>query len=110
MERFVKGDIIVVKFPFSDLSEVKKRPSIVIGVLDRNDYLICQITGNSFNANEEIALNNKDIIIGKLRKNSFIRFTKISTIEHSLIEYKIGKINVQLFNEVIDKIYNFIKL
>ncbi|MBP2132373.1 hypothetical protein J2128_000294 [Methanomicrobium sp. W14] len=33
MERFVKGDVLVVPFPFSDLSKTKKRPVLVIASL-----------------------------------------------------------------------------
>ncbi len=44
MERFVKGEIVVVPFPFSDLSNTKKRPSLVIAQLKGNDIILCQIT------------------------------------------------------------------
>lgn len=37
MERLVKGDIVVVPFPFSDLSNYKKRPALVITTL-KGDY------------------------------------------------------------------------
>ena len=39
MGRFVKGDIVVLNFPFSDLSGNKRRPALVVatwvGVYDR---------------------------------------------------------------------------
>ena len=44
METFVKGDVIVLQFPFSDLSSVKKRPALVISVFEGDDLLLCQIT------------------------------------------------------------------
>jgi hypothetical protein len=30
MERFVKGEVVVVPFPFSDLTQAKRRPALVI--------------------------------------------------------------------------------
>jgi len=33
MAEFVKGDVVVVPFPFSDLSQAKKRPALVISKL-----------------------------------------------------------------------------
>ncbi len=39
MAKFVKGDIVVIPFPFSDLSQAKRRPSLVIVSLEGNDQL-----------------------------------------------------------------------
>lgn len=39
MERFVKGDVIVLPFPFTDLSSAKRRPAVIIADLKGNDYI-----------------------------------------------------------------------
>ena len=44
MAEFVKGDVVVVPFPFSDLSQAKRRPALVISKLDGDDLILCQIT------------------------------------------------------------------
>lgn len=44
MGTFVKGDVVVAPFPFSDLSATKKRPALVIATLTGNDVILCQIT------------------------------------------------------------------
>ena len=44
MARFVKGDIVVVPFPFSDLTQAKRRPALVITTLKGDDIILCQIT------------------------------------------------------------------
>jgi len=44
MERFVKGDIVVIPFPFSDLSQHKRRPAMVLADLKGEDLILCQIT------------------------------------------------------------------
>jgi mRNA interferase MazF len=41
MERFVKGDVVVVPFPFSDLTQAKRRPALVIAELEGNDSILC---------------------------------------------------------------------
>ncbi|MCK4735836.1 MAG: hypothetical protein KAT65_25505 [Methanophagales archaeon] len=41
MERFVKGDVVVVPFPFSDLSSAKRRPALVIAELEGDDLSLC---------------------------------------------------------------------
>ena len=44
MERFVAGDIIVVSFPFTDLSSSRKRPALILANLEGDDIVICEIT------------------------------------------------------------------
>ena len=44
MARFVKGDVVVVPFPFSDLTQTKRRPALVIANLSGDDLILCQIT------------------------------------------------------------------
>ena len=43
MEQFVKGDVVVVKFPFSDLSQVKRRPALVLAGLEGDDDRYAQL-------------------------------------------------------------------
>lgn len=40
MERFIKGDVIVLPFPFTDLSSAKRRPAVVLADIKGNDYII----------------------------------------------------------------------
>lgn len=61
MAKFVKGDVVVVPFPFSDLTQSKRRPAIVISALDGDDLILCQITSQSIKDNYAILLNDKDL-------------------------------------------------
>ena len=44
MEKPVKGDVVVIPFPFSDLTGAKKRPALVIADAGGDDVIMCQIT------------------------------------------------------------------
>ncbi len=46
MGRFVKGDVVIMPFPFSDLSASKKRPALVVASLAGDDVILCQITSH----------------------------------------------------------------
>ena len=47
MGRFVKGDVVVALFPFSDLSRAKRRPAVAVTTLTGDDVLLCQITSKA---------------------------------------------------------------
>ena len=44
MARFIKGDVVVLPFPFSDMTQAKRRPAMVVADLKGNDVILCQIT------------------------------------------------------------------
>lgn len=47
MEEFVKIQIVVLPFPFSDLSTSKKRPAVIVGNPKGDDIILAQITTTS---------------------------------------------------------------
>lgn len=109
MEKFVRGDVIVLEFPFSDLKSYKRRPALVIKVPKGEDVIICQITAESQEKDAEIPLANKEFVKGELRKESYVRIDKITTIKKTRIRYKIGSLKPEKFKEIIDKIISFLK-
>ena len=77
MAKFVKGDVVVVPFPFSDPTQSKRRPAIVISALDGDDLILCQITRHSIKDNYAILLNDKDFKRGSLKQSSNVGQTPI---------------------------------
>jgi len=109
MEEFVKGDVIVIDFPYSDLKNIKRRPVLVLKVPKGEDIIVSQITSSSYEKPMEILLEEKDFRKGSLKRKSFIRIDKIASIERSLIKYKIGSLKKEKFEEIINKIVLFLK-
>ena len=109
MEGFVKGDVVVLEFPFSNLMQAKRRPSLVIKVPKGDDIIVCQITGKSYEKSVEIPIKKEDFYKSSLKVESYTRLDKIFSIEKSLIKYKAGSLKQEKFNEVIDKICSFLK-
>ena len=60
MARFVKGDVIVVSFPFTDLTRVKRRPALVITELEGEDVILCQITSQRVKDKYAVPLDEDD--------------------------------------------------
>jgi mRNA interferase MazF len=109
MEGLVKGDVVILEFPFSNLVQVKRRPSLVIKVPKGDDVIVCQITGMPYEKSMEIPIKTEDFHKGNLKVNSYIRLDKIFSVEKYLIKYKAGSLKQDKFNEIIDKICFFLK-
>src|SRR3989344_1736347 len=109
MEGFVKGDVIILDFPFTDFKVFKRRPAVIIKTPKGQDVIICQITASSQEQSVEISINSEDFIQGNLRKNSYIRIDKITTINKSRIRYKIGTLKQTKVNEIIERLCDYIK-
>jgi mRNA interferase MazF len=66
----VKGDVIVVPFPFSDLTQAKRRPALVVAELQGDDLLLCQITSQRIRDNDAIPLEDTGFQSGSLKQSS----------------------------------------
>ena len=109
MERLVRGDVVVLNFPFSNLLQVKRRPALIIKIPKGEDMIVNQITGKSQESSVEIPINKKDFKEGGLKIDSYIRLDKIFSVEKSLIKYKIGSLNNKKFNEILERVCDFLK-
>ncbi|MBX2929316.1 MAG: type II toxin-antitoxin system PemK/MazF family toxin [Saprospiraceae bacterium] len=78
MARFIKGEVVVIPFPFSDLSGSKRRPALVLADLPGDDIILCQITSQKSPKDPfAIPLINTDFISGSLPVASNIRPNRI---------------------------------
>ncbi len=109
MERFVKGDVVVVPFPFSDLSNAKRRPALVVAGLDGDDLILCQITSQSTRDNYAVPIDEDDFEKGDLKQKSNVRPNRIFTADSKIILYKIGNLKTEKIVQVIEGIINIIR-
>ena len=92
MEKFVKGDVMVIPFPFSDLFAGKKRPALVIASLPGEDIILCQITSRTKVDKFTVPLTFDDFQNGSLPIKNFIRASRIFTAAKNIIIKKAGTI------------------
>jgi len=85
MGQFVKGDVVIIPFPFSDLSGSKKRPAFVVADLPGDDIIVCQVTSKAKSDPFALPLCASDFISGGLPVDSFIRPNKLFTADKNLI-------------------------
>ncbi len=96
MERFIKGDVVIIPFPFSDLSGSKRRPAFIITELGGDNVLLCQITSKAGKDKYSINLAESDFYEGGLPLDSNIRPNKIFTADKSIILRRAGTVKAEL--------------
>lgn len=103
MERFVKGDVVVFRFPFSDIDCSKKRPALVAANTSDENLILCQITSKKRPDLDIIELNTTDFSRGSLKHTSFIRPTILFSVHSSRINYKAGSLNPEKIKIIENK-------
>lgn len=107
-----QGDIILLPFPFTDLSNnSKRRPAIVISnsLVNKTDDVICAlITSNLRNDEFSYKLDNKDLATA-LKVPSEIRCHRLFTADKNIVVKKISSLNKGKHKSLIDKIVAFIE-
>src|ERR1700728_1888073 len=78
-----RGDVVLVPFPFTDLSEIKRRPVLVLSGGRHNnsskDFICCGITSNLVNRRNSIILEPSEMVEGSIPTRSRIKFDKVFT-------------------------------
>jgi mRNA interferase MazF len=97
----MKGEVVIIPFPYSDLSGSKRRPALIIADWGGDDVVCCQITSKSKFDGLEVELINSDFETGNLPVASNIRPNKIFTASKPTILNTAGKVSAKKYAEVI---------
>lgn len=109
MARFVKGDIVVVPFPFSDLTQAKRRPALVLAELEGDDRILCQITSQHVRDRHAIELDDSDFEVGTLRQKSNIRPSRVFTCDVCIVLYLVGHLKSDKIAKAIGKVVEILE-
>jgi mRNA interferase MazF len=102
--RPVKGDVVVVPFPFSDLSSSKKRPALVVTVLSGDDVILCAITTQSVKDSSVVAITKADFQTGGLKQDSNVRPSHLFTADRNMIINVVGRLTSTKVTDVVNEI------
>lgn len=109
MGTFAAGQVVIVHFPFSDLTASKLRPVVVLAEAGRGDWILCQITSKSYGDEKAISLATADFARGSLRLASYARPGKLFTAHSSLIANPVGELRPEKFSTVRDAVVQMIQ-
>ncbi len=86
------GAVVLVRFPFSDLTGAKIRPAVALAKNDRGDWVLCQVTSNAYADPRALRIGDEDMESGSLNRVSFARPGKLVTLHESLIRAEVGRL------------------
>ena len=91
------GEVVLVPFPFTDLSRAKRRPVLVLSSGGHNrtssDFVCCGITSNLGNRRNSVSLDPSEMAEGSIPKRSRIKYDKVFTLEKRLILKSLGRVS-----------------
>lgn len=98
------GGIVLVPFPFSDLSQAKLRPAVALADAGRGDWILCQITSNPYGDPRAIRLDQSSFSSGSLRFDSYARPGKLFTASGDLMVTQVALLKADAWRQVIDAV------
>ena len=109
MKIFTRRQVVLLPFPFSNLSASKLRPALVLTDAERGDWLLCQITSQSYADPLAVELNAADFVAGGLRRASYARPAKLFTAHASLVSGVAGELSASAYQRVCDGVVALLK-
>ena len=98
MEKLNFGDIVLLKFPFTDGKTYKRRPALIINDFDDGDIVVCRITSQIYKTNCDIYIDDWEK--SGLKLPSVIRIHKLATLEKDMAESIMGKVDIVTKNKI----------
>lgn len=99
------GDLVLVPFPFTDLSSARTRPAIVVsGSLFNgagSDVILAAVTSNLQDTAYSVLFDDRDLASGKLPKPSRVKLGKLVTLDRRIIRRKIGGLKPAVLAQVM---------
>ena len=105
MPTYQQGDIVLIPFPFTDFSQTKNRPAVIVANRStrNNDYLVAKITSNLHNDSDSFLLNASDIL-GTLPALSEVRCNELMTVASKRVIKKYAALNRNALKQLCDQI------
>lgn len=99
MTGFEAGDVVLVPFPFSDLRGVKKRPALVLVVVESRGEAVCLMLTSKSSGVGEVPIVNWQA--AGLLKPTVARTNRLFVLEASLVLRRLGRLGTDDFREVL---------
>jgi mRNA interferase MazF len=106
---FAAGAVVLIPFPYSDLSRAKLRPAVVLADAGRGDVVLCQLTSNAYADPTAVELTRIDFTAGALRHTSYARPAKLFTLSASLAVRRVGVLGSASRDRIVDAVIDLLR-
>jgi mRNA interferase MazF len=96
------GLVVLVRFPFSDLSSSKLRPAVILAHAGGVDWVLCQITSSPYGDTAALPLTTSSFANGGLNRDSFVRPGKLFTASAAIITREAGTLTSAIHCELVE--------
>ncbi len=109
----MQGELVWVRFPFSELQQEKIRPALVVSNTEYNrkcqDVVVCAVTSNLEPRPYSVSLPQDQVTGGKLPLPSRIRADKIMNVSKGLLLKAFARAKPAVFDNTVREIQRLTK-
>ena len=109
MGSLAAGAVVLIKFPFSDMSRSKLRPAVVLADAGKGDWVLCQVSSKAYADSKAVQLNEEDFVNGSLDMVSYARPGKLFTANSELIAQNIAILKEDAFQKVVEAVVQLLE-
>ncbi len=109
MGTLAAGAVVLVPFPFSDLSRSKLRPAVVLADVGYGDFVLCQITSSTHVDTRAVELAETDFARGSLQRTSYARPGKLFTASARLAVRQVGTLSPDASRRVVSAVIRLLQ-
>jgi mRNA interferase MazF len=103
------GIVVLVRFPFSDLSSTKLRPALVLASAGGTDWVLCQVTSKPYGDRGAVGLVQGSFADGGLPRESFVRPGKLFTASESIFMRQVGRLTSTAHAAVLEGVITLLR-
>lgn len=109
MVTLTAGAVVLIPFPFSNLTQAKLRPAVVLADAGRGDWILCQVTSNPYADPHAVELMAGSFAQGSLRITSYARPGKLFTASQELTVSQAGMLNTAAFQAIVESVIHILR-
>ena len=99
--------VVLVRFPFSDLSASKLRPAVVLARSGGVDWILCQVTSNPYGDSAAAGLTS--FASGGLGRESFARPGKLFTASADIVVRRVGTLTSEGHRDLVERVVSVLR-
>ena len=102
---FEAGDLVLVPFPYTDLTATKRRPALVLSRGEYNragpDIIVCAVTSRVDNTANSVLIDPSDVEEGSLPCTSRVKVGKVASLARSVVIRRMGRVDASTLRRVV---------